>query len=340
MDNLKSALHDARSTNEKQSARVRMLEAGERTLMRHFDEVKTLMEKNAENSADSVSRHLAAAEKVDSVITNKINEIARRLQNYSQQLKTKCPDSSNGQFKVDEDLQLFISPSEMADSVSSFEPSSMVHICKAKTKDLTVVLPLCETAKAKKIDVMMVSPGGTVHKVTSGDQFSDTVNIMDKLTALEANERQLRDQLLNLEWINKQFIQELELHESLLSQKQSNMNEDYIALEETIKNLEHTLDIVQDRKMTLESEQSKVRQAMDKRRTETRPVRPPRIRSRRLSIDGAVDMVQREDSTRSLTACRIELFNPTLDNVLVELEEKEDQLCNQFEQIHNEELEL
>ncbi|KAI1287943.1 Pre-mRNA-splicing factor SLU7 [Halotydeus destructor] len=249
-------------------------------------------------------------------------------------------DSSNGQSEIDEDLQLFISPSEMADSGSSFEPSSMVHICKAKTKDLTVVLPLCETAKAKKIDVMMVSPGGTVHKVTSGDQFSDTVDIMDKLTALEANERQLRDQLLNLEWINKQFIQELELRESLLSQKQSNMNEDYIALEETIKNLEHTLDIVQDRKMTLESEQSKVRQAMDKRRTETRPVRPPRIRSRRLSIDGAVDMVQREDSTRSLTACRIELFNPTLDNVLVELEEKEDQLCNQFEQIHNEELEL
>lgn len=173
----------------------------------------------------------------------------------------------------DDEMELFIPQEDMAVSGSSFDTSSMRRGNSAKRESyepsteaedrpdesMVLRLPLCETVKPKKIDVLMCSPGGsprpaTEYKPPANTQTtsSPTTNtstgnltppeLSERLAQLSRNEQMLRERLLELEWINKEFVRELEVRERLFIERQA-ANKEFHESEEVLNKEMHQLQL-------------------------------------------------------------------------------------------------
>ncbi|CAG2105213.1 unnamed protein product, partial [Medioppia subpectinata] len=159
------------------------------------------------------------------------NQIDCLKQSYNQTNQTNC-----SQDYTDDDLQLFISAERLSEGVSkigsSFEVSHFdksrdqaFNHCEASVRldDLVLSMPLCEAVKAERIDVMV--PNTSQLKVTPSPSHALPHELTTKLAKLETNEQQLRERLVQLEWINKEFVRELELREKIFFEREKNQNE-------------------------------------------------------------------------------------------------------------------
>lgn len=351
LDNVQGALVDARATNEQHAARQRLLEVSERTLTKQLDELKALI------SSNTPGGQLRAADALDARLAAKIAEVEQQLSSYREELAGDASDES--------DLQLFISPDDMAPSGSSFEPSSLqyqLHNVQnvqpqqqqqqnvqsgqpQSLDDSGVELPLCEAIKAKKIDVMV--------QAAKENQPGAIQSLLEALTGLENNEKQLRERLHQLEMINRDFVTELELREQLLAERQAALRNDneLDALEQDIKQLETELEQVSVRKVQIVAERDRLQEEVKARR----PVRPPRRNVSKVVLKMQPDDCSSLSSSsscssmsHSLVSNRIEMFTVSssciapvaVDEVLTKLESQLQQVSEEYDALLERELSL
>ncbi len=185
-----------------------------------------------ENDGKHLQQQLHRVDGLYSFLWEKLYKLEKQIDSYRESFgESKQYFSSQDS---DDDLQLFISAEKLSEGVSNigssfdvsqFDNSSdgLYKHCDASVRldDLVLSLPLCETIKPERIDVMINS----TPKIIPNSPQSLPSDIITKINKLETNEQLLRDRLLQLEWINKEFVRELELREKIFFEREKKHKE-------------------------------------------------------------------------------------------------------------------
>lgn len=193
-----------------------------------------------ENDGKHLQQQLHRVDGLYSFLWEKLYKLEKQIDSYKESFgESKQYFSSQDS---DDDLQLFISAEKLSEGVSnigsSFDVSQFdsnsresfqencleLHKhCDATVRldDLVLSLPLCETVKPERIDVMINSSP----KIRPTSPQCLPSDIISKINKLETNEQLLRERLLQLEWINKEFVRELELREKIFFEREKKHKE-------------------------------------------------------------------------------------------------------------------
>lgn len=130
--------------------------------------------------------------------------------------------------QTDEDLQLFISTETLSEDLSkigsSFDVSQFHSYGHFDDRpDPLMSTPLCETVKPEKIDISLANYWSS--KAPNSLNQCLPPEMMNEICKLDTNDQILRQRLVQLEWINKQFVTELELREQVFFERENHQKE-------------------------------------------------------------------------------------------------------------------
>lgn len=369
VDGLQAALIESRAACDMANSRQRQFDANEKVISKQIDELRRSFESTLKcsksidqdaNCSASLGDQLQRVDTINATLLDRLQSVECQLYKYRQDLgQPGClrrkGSSSNSS---DDEMEMFIEEDDMLPSGSSFEASLLRTSTGSNHRNATkghqslsdLTLPLCETGKPKKIDLLMCSPGsgknttefkGSAALTTESSSkvnFSASRQLLEQISKFEANEQLLRDRLLQLEWINKEFVREMELREAILEQRQAISQTNVSSDERELDQLIVTLSKSEARGILIQQQLAEVVGELNRKRAERPPVRPPRSVSRVIiklnSSDESIN--EPSSSSQSLRSSRIELFAP-VDETFVELEAKQISLQKELE-LFNEEL--
>lgn len=189
----------------------------------------TCLEKEDRNLQDQ----LFQVDDLNTELWEKLYKLESQIDAYKENYEGVKEVSAHDNHLNDDDLQLFVSADQIAQTAENhnvgswFDAAKYDHNnydnkhCNASDRldDLVLSMPLCETVRPERIDIKMNSP--TRNVITQSNLHVNLPEeIYQRINKLENNEQQLKDKLLQLEWINKEFVKELELREKLFIEKQ------------------------------------------------------------------------------------------------------------------------
>ncbi|XP_054168634.1 putative leucine-rich repeat-containing protein DDB_G0290503 [Oppia nitens] len=191
------------------------------------------------NKDKRVEQYVSADDNLFGILWQKLYRLEAQvdcLKEYTVNLTTHTNDSNDS----DDGLQLFISDEKLSEGVSKIGSSFQVshfddnqlqtngNHWDVRLDNLIESMPLCETVKPERIDVSLSTTGNLKMKYSSAHHL--TPEIKNEILKLETNEHQLRERLVQLEWINKEFVSELELREKIFFERE-NIQKDWMNCE-------------------------------------------------------------------------------------------------------------